>query len=373
MDVAIEKKFDVTTYKNVNTGTKFTNVMLLTGNIAILDLVLQKKRRYANKLFTWKDNDREFEDTLFNYIIFICCGIYDFTINYMTDIELNQLKLDFSNLLLKHGADINKTNVYGYPPLEYCCKNGNSNDPTKPNTPPPYTIIKLLLEKGAYPNITHFNEGTPLFGLIKAKAYFEIANDLRARRLKDSSNGKMIELRELTQLFIDKGVDLNKTYPNETKPVLYYSVKYNFIDVTKLIVENSDMHYNPIEDILYMFGDSHLEILKYLSTKFPITKYEILDALEHGRVDILRYLLTLGIITIDEPILHQTLLSRIVNLDEFKILRYGRGSRQGKSYYGFYTNYAVKYNIARLLLKKGANPDILSRSQQNSLQDLLNG
>ena len=110
-----------------------------------------------------------------------------------------------AKLLLENGADINKTDRYGYTPLHIACGRGRVDS------------VKFLLDNGADPNIaSDLGDETPL-NVACREGYFDIARCLLNRKADPQGAWRLLYHAcvfpdvSMVKFLVENGIDPNKT------------------------------------------------------------------------------------------------------------------------------------------------------------------
>jgi len=129
-----------------------------------------------------------------------------------------EVKMEIADMLIKHGADVNIANDYGWTPLLFTTKNTNFN------------LTFLLLRNGAYINVQNVVGYTPLMYACKnnditvVKLLLTLANDIPDLTIRHPTSDKTIwdyvirgsrcedNLIEYSEIFINCIVKLSQKY-----------------------------------------------------------------------------------------------------------------------------------------------------------------
>ena len=217
----------------------------------------------------------------------------------------NDIGLHIVNLLIEKGADINAKNNNGITALMYASMNGHLE------------IAKLLIEKRADINSVNNYKNTALMYaseykqleiaelLVKNNANLIIKSDFNPRLLMITSDKKdfneitkkIIEISDLK--YINTGVNFNNT------TALSVAIKASNLEIVKLLIEKgvdiyekSTLGYNAL---MYSIQIDSIDIIKYFIEEININTHDdnVLDylidnALSYGNVKIIKYLLSKG-------------------------------------------------------------------------------
>jgi ankyrin repeat protein len=210
-------------------------------------------------------------DTLFeaaNMLVKSGANVNDTSVNYGTALgqlfhgrgnyeqENEAMVLRKAKWLIKHGADVNKADVFGQTPL-YHAGSQQLN-----------SLAALLLTNGAKADITNRSGETLLF------------------RLRDTS---------LARLYIKKGADVN-AQSDDGFTALHHAVFSNDINIVKLLIENGasvnlrdfDSRLTPLDWMTIEFGVYSNELFKLLIKNDASVNYAL--AKEYGVEEDLRKL-----------------------------------------------------------------------------------
>lgn len=125
--------------------------------------------------------------------------------------------------LIKNGEDVNQLNSYNRTPLYYA---------TSPN------IMELLIKNGAAINIKDIDDYTPLHAhtdnFKNCKMLIDAGADINAINNVGRSPIFYVGNTDIAQLFINKGINLNKKF----KSTLYLINEYNPYELNSFFIKN---------------------------------------------------------------------------------------------------------------------------------------
>ena len=164
-------------------------------------------------------------------------------VHEVADYNNNSMLIEY---MIKRGVNVNLTtdspSIAGETPLHIACRYNN------------YEVVKALKEAGADDSITNEYEVIPAYCLFEESRYYSSEKALKILQLLDNVNCrrtgtgetpiiKMYRRRqsssadyEMTEIFIEKGVDVNQSDDSGNTPLIVQADYNNNKDVVKLLL-----------------------------------------------------------------------------------------------------------------------------------------
>ena len=201
--------------------------------------------------------------------------------------KINSMLIEY---MIKRGVNINLTtdspSISGETPLHIACRYNN------------YEVVKALKEAGADDSITNEYEVIPAYCLFEESRYYSSKNAIKILPLLDNVNCRRMYTGEIpiinmyrrsqsssadyemTEIFIEKGVDINQSDNRGNTPLIVQADYNNNKDVVKLLLsEGADINARNEDGdsaLIYVIKDGNVELARFLIKKGA--DYNILNA-----------------------------------------------------------------------------------------------